>query len=100
MKCPHKSSSKKEPTRGVVGESLASQFNLNFTLIACMTNTMMGTTWYLDSSALFHMTGCREFFSDLEEKYLLMHIGFGDDGMYNATGIGIVTFQRESRSPL
>jgi len=29
-----------------------------------------------------------------------MHIEMGDDGRYNATDIGIVTFQREFGSPL
>jgi hypothetical protein len=73
---------------------------LDFTLITCMANTVMGSVWYLDSGASFHMTGCRDFFSDLEEKYLQMHIEIGDDGRYNMTRIGTVTFQRESGSPL
>ena len=79
---------------------MASQFEPDFTLIACMANTVMGSMWYLDSGASFHMTRCREFFSDLEEKYLQMHIELGDDGRYNTTGVGTVTFQRESGSPL
>jgi len=39
--------------------------------------------------------GCRYFFSDLEEKDLQMHINIGDDGRYNVTKIGTVTFQRK-----
>jgi hypothetical protein len=35
----------------------------------------------------------------LEEKYLRMHIEMGDDGRYSATGIGTITFQRESSKP-
>lgn len=46
------------------------------------------------------MTDNEEFFSDLEEKDLQMHIEMGDDGRYNTTSIDIVTFKRESRSPL
>ena len=57
-----------------------------------MTNTMMGSEWYLDSGALFHMTGNRVFFSEVEEKYLQMHIDMGDDERYSMTEIGIVTF--------
>ena len=41
------------------------------------------------------MTGDKELFSDLEEKDIKMHIDMGDDGRYNATGLGTVTFQRE-----
>ena len=42
--------------------------------------------------ASFHMTGDKEIFSDLEEKDLQMNIEMGDDGRYNATGIGTITF--------
>ena len=67
-KCPHKKASKK--TSGeVAGGSLASKFEPEFTRIACMASTMMGSVWYLDSGASFHMTRCRDFLSDLKEKY-------------------------------
>jgi len=98
-KCQHKKESK-NITGGATGEALASQFELDFTLIACISSTMMGRVWYLDNGASFHMTGNRYFFSDLEEKDLHMNIKMVYDGRYNATGIGIVTFQRESGSPL
>jgi hypothetical protein len=45
------------------------------------------------------MTGDKESFIDLEEKYLIMHIEMGDDGQYSANGIGTITFQRESGKP-
>ena len=60
----------------------------------------MGYIWYLDSGALFHMTGNRDLFSDLEEKDLQQNIEFGDDDRYITTEIGIVTFQRENGSHL
>ena len=41
------------------------------------------------------MIGDQELFSDLEEKYLHMHIEMGDDGKYNVTGMGKITFERE-----
>ena len=53
-----------------MGEALASQFKLDFTLIAFMANTAMGCMWYLDNGSSFHMTGNRDLFSDLEEKEL------------------------------
>jgi hypothetical protein len=34
-----------------------------------------------------------------KRKYLIMHIEMGDDGQYSATGIGTITFQRESGKP-
>ena len=59
----------------------------------------MGSVWYLDSGASFHMTRDKELFSDLEEKDLQTHIDMGDDGRYNATNIGTITFERESGNP-
>ena len=53
---------------------------------------MMGSLWYLDSGASFHMTSDKELFSDLEGKDLKMHIEMGDNGRYNATRLGTVTF--------
>ena len=52
----------------------------NFSFIACMVSSALGSVWYLDSGASFHMTGDEELFSDLEEKDLQMHIKMGDDG--------------------
>ena len=59
----------------------------------------MGLVWYIDSGASFHMMGDKDIFSDLEEKYLQMHIEMGDDGRYNVTSIGTITFERESGKP-
>eukprot|EP00253_Pinus_taeda_P006122 PITA_06122 len=92
--------SKKKSSEGVVSEVLATQFELEFTLISCMVSSMMGSVWYLDSGASFHMTGDKELFSDLEEKDLQMHIDMGDDGRYSATRLGMVAFQREQGAPL
>ena len=39
------------------GEALASQFELDFSLIACMVSSAMGSGAYLDSGAYFHMLG-------------------------------------------
>ena len=61
-------SSKKELTIAATGEALASQFELDFSLIACMANTAMGGVWYLDSGASFHLTSNKDLFSVFEEK--------------------------------
>eukprot|EP00253_Pinus_taeda_P034499 PITA_34499 len=84
--------SKKKSSRGATGEALASQLELDFSLIECMVSSVMGSVWNLDSGASFHMTGDRDLFSDLEEIDLYMHIEMGDDGRYNATGLGTITF--------
>lgn len=60
----------------------------------------MGSVWYLDSGASFHMTGCSYFFSDMEEKYLQMHIDLGDDERYIMNRVDKITFERDSGSPL
>ena len=64
-----------------------------------MVSSEMGSVWYLDSGASFHMMGDKEIFSSLEEKDLKMHIEMGDDRRYNATGISTVTFQGKSGNP-
>ena len=61
-----------------------------------MLSSALGSGWYFDSGASFHMTGDANIFSDLVEKGLQMHVELGDGGRYNATGIGTITFQRES----
>eukprot|EP00253_Pinus_taeda_P028137 PITA_28137 len=97
---PQKKASKKDPTIVADGEALASQFELDFTLIACMANTAMESMWHLYSGASSHMTGNKDLFSYLKKKYLKQNIEFGDDGRYSVTDISIVTLQRESRSLL
>eukprot|EP00253_Pinus_taeda_P030788 PITA_30788 len=55
--------------------------------------------WFLDSGASFHMTGDRDFFSDLEDKDLGVHIEMGDDGRYSMIDIGTISFEREFGKP-
>eukprot|EP00253_Pinus_taeda_P028031 PITA_28031 len=55
--------------------------------------------WFLDSGAYFHKTGDIDLFSDLEDKDLGVHIEMGNDGRYSATGIGSISFERESGKP-
>ena len=68
-----------------MGEALTSQFELDFSLIACMLSSMMGSVWYLDSGGSFHMTGNKEVLNDLEEKDIKMHIEMGDNEKYSVT---------------
>lgn len=96
--CPQKKKNK-QAAGSIAGEALASQFELDFSLIACLVSSVMGSMWFLDSGASFHMTRDKDFFSDLDEKDLGVHIEMGDDGRYNATGIRTIYCERESGKP-
>ena len=96
--CPQKKKNK-QAAGSATGEALASQFELNFSLIACLVSSMTGLVWFLDSGASFHMTGDRDLFIDLDEKDLGVHIEMGDDGRYSVTDIGTISFERESGKP-
>jgi len=89
--CPVKKS-KKMSLRGVACEALASQLELEFSLITCMVSSMMGSVWYLYNGASLHMIGYKYLFSDLEEKVLYRHIKISDDGKYTVTGLGMINF--------
>ena len=91
-KCLHKKASKK-PSGGAASEALASQFELDFTLVSCMVTLMMGTVWYLNSGTFFHMTKNKYLFIDLEEKDLQVHFELGDNGRYNTADIVLLPFK-------
>jgi len=63
-----------------------------------MESTIIGSEWYLDSGASYHMIGNKEYFSSLKEKNLKLHIEFGCYGMYSTKGIGTITFKSKSGS--
>ena len=77
--CPQKKTNK-QAAGAAAGEALALQFELDFSLIACMVSSALGSGWYFDSGASFHMTGDVNLFSDLVEKYLQLHVELGDNG--------------------
>jgi len=66
MKCPNKKASTKEPSVAATGEFLAAQFELDFTLIACMTSNVTGHMFYQWCHTPW--IGNRDIFSELEEK--------------------------------
>eukprot|EP00253_Pinus_taeda_P025074 PITA_25074 len=96
--CPQKKKNK-QVVGSTAREALASQFELDFSLIACLVSSVMGSVWFLDSDASFHMTRDRDLFFDLEDKDLGVHIEMGKDGRYSATGINTISFERESGKP-
>jgi len=85
----------KQVAGSIAGEALATQFEPYFSLIACLVSSVMGSIWFLDNGASFHMTRDRDLFSDLDEKDLGVHIKMGDDGRYSATSIDTISFERE-----
>ena len=89
--CPQKKS-KKGSSKGYDGETLATQFELDCSLITCMVSSMVGCVWYLDSEASFHMSGEKNLFSTLEEKDFQMRIEMGDDGKDRVLGEGTILF--------
>ena len=90
--CPQKKNKNKKASGSIASDALASKFMLELSLITCMVSSAMGSVWYLDSGASFHMTRDKELFNSLEEKDLQMHIEMGDDWRYIAIGIGTITF--------
>ena len=60
-----------------------------------MVSSMVGSGWFLDSGASFHMISDKTLFSTLEEKDLQILIGMGNDEKYSVSGVGTVIFQRE-----
>eukprot|EP00253_Pinus_taeda_P029453 PITA_29453 len=92
--CPQKKKNK-QAAGSAAREALASHFELDFSLIACLVSSVMGSVWFLDSGASFHMTGDRDLSSNLEDKDLGVHIEMGDDGRYSVTCIGAISFERE-----
>ena len=54
----------------------------------------------MDSGASRHMTGVREYFSELSESGTDIEVVLGDDRVVRAVGVGTLTFQRESKPPL
>ena len=62
--CPQKKKNK-TIVEYATGEALVSQFEFDFTLIACMASGASRSIWYLDSGVSFHMTGDKESFIDL-----------------------------------
>ena len=52
---PQKKKKNKKVVGDAAGEALASQFELDLSLIACLLSSTMGSVWYLDSGASFHI---------------------------------------------
>eukprot|EP00253_Pinus_taeda_P003842 PITA_03842 len=56
--------------------------------------------WYVDSGASCHMTGVREYFSEISESSTDIEVVLGDARVVRAVVVGTLTFQRKSKPPL
>jgi hypothetical protein len=81
-------------------DAFAARFEDEFSLLACLSTSMVIGTWYIDSGASCHMIGVREYFGNLKEYNAYVNILFGDNAKYKPTCKGTVRFQRESGKPL
>ena len=99
--CPEKKN-KNQPqmVASTTMDEFAKSFEEDFCFIACMSSATVSNMWFVDSGASFHMTGCKAFFTRLQEGGVNLVIELRDDRRYKAQGVGIVSFQRESGKPL
>jgi hypothetical protein len=83
-----------------VVDEFAKSFEEDFCFVAYMSSATVSTIWFVDNSASCHMTGCKEYFTRLQEGCVNLVIELRDDRCYKAHGVGTVSFQRESGKPL
>jgi hypothetical protein len=100
--CPNKKKKgKPQVAASTEVDEFSAKFEKEFSLVACLSSTSVSTSvWYIDSGASSHMTGVREYFTDLSEGDLDLDIELGDDSTVKAVGQGTVSFQRESQQSM
>ena len=99
--CPdRKKKSNTQMAGSVEVDEFSRNFDEEFYLIACMVSTTGSSIWYIDCGASSHMTGQKRFFRDLQEGGTGILVELGNDARYQAQGVGIVSFERESGKPL
>jgi len=57
-----------------------------------MVSSMVGSGWFLDSGASFHMTNDKSLFNTLEENDLQILIAMGNDEKYSVSSGGTIIF--------
>jgi hypothetical protein len=83
-----------------VVDEFAKSFEEDFCFIACMSSAVVFDMWFVDNGASCHMTGCKEFFTRLQEGGVNLVIELGDNIRYKAQGVCTISFQRELGKPL
>ena len=64
------------------------------------TSGASSSVWYVDSGASRHMTGVREYFSELSESGTDIEVVLRDDSIVREIGVGTLKFEREPKPPL
>jgi hypothetical protein len=96
--CPNKK--KKQVAASADVEEFSHRFEKEYSLLVCLSSRVSSTSiWYIDSGASRHMTGVREYFTDLTEIGDL-EVVLGDDSVVKVVGSGTISFQRESLPPM
>lgn len=99
--CPERKKGKrKNVAASAQVEDFSCQFEQELSLIVGLSSSVTPTVWYIDSGASRHMTGVRGQFAELTERTLDIEVVLGDDRTVSATGVGTVSFKRESLPPL
>ena len=81
--CPNK---KKKQVTASADVEFTHRFKKEYSLLVCLSSRASSTSiWYSDSSASRHMTGVREYFTNLTEIGDL-EVVFGDDSVVKAVG--------------
>jgi hypothetical protein len=62
-----------------VVDEFSKSFEDDFCFMACMSSTVVSDMWFVDSVASCHMTGCKEWFTRLQEGGINLIIELGDD---------------------
>ena len=62
---------------------------------ACLVGSTSHGVWYIDSGALAHMTGAREYISSYKEEQMDFHITMGNITKCTPVGRGTIAFQME-----
>jgi hypothetical protein len=73
-------------------EEFTHRFEKEYSLLVCLSSRASSTSiWYIDSGASCHMTGVREYFTDLTEIGNL-EVVLGDDSVVKVVGSGTISF--------
>jgi hypothetical protein len=81
-------------------EEFTHRFEKESSSLVCLSSRVSSTNiWCNDSGASHHMTGVREYFTDLTEIGYL-EVVLGDDSVVKSVSSGTVSFQRESLPPM
>jgi hypothetical protein len=98
--CPNRKKGKPKKHMAATADmdAFAAIFEDEFSPLACLSTSMVTSTWYNASGASCHMTGVREYFNNLKEYNANFNIVLGDNVKCISADKGTVRFQRESVS--